>query len=284
MTMRIGATIFLTAGTIGAGELAGELEGRGYHSLWLPEHSHIPASRATPFPGGEPLPDHYRRVLDSVVALTVAATATERLVVGTGISLVMQHHPIEHAKSLATLDVVSGGRARFGVGFGWNREEMANHGVDYSTRRARAREHVLAMHRLWAEPPSGDDAVSFHGEFIDFDPVWQWPKPLQQPRIPTFVGGSPGPKLFAAVAEYADGWMPIGGAGVSKALPALAEAWSAARRDRPPEVIPFGVNPTADKLEYYRNLGCTEVVFNLPSGDRDGLLRTLDELQPLVPR
>lgn len=275
--MNFGVTIFFTDSTIGVAELARELEDRGYSSLYVPEHSHIPTSRATPFPGGEPLPDQYRRVFDPLVALTVAACATERLLVGTGISLAMQHHPIEHAKALATIDVISGGRARFGVGYGWNVEEMADHGVDYRKRRAQVREHVLAIHELWA-----NDVAEFHGEFVEFGPSWQWPKPRQQPRIPTFIGGSPGPKMFAAVAEFADGWMPIGGAGIRDALPALHDAWSAAGRDGLPSVMPFGANPSSAKLDYYRALGCSDVIFNLPSGTRDEVLGVLDTYQEFV--
>ncbi len=275
--MDFGATIFFTQQSIGVAELARELESRGYASLYLPEHSHIPASRETPFPGGEPLPEQYRRVFDSLVALSTAAAVTQHLAVGTGISLAMQHHPIEHAKALATLDVISGGRARFGVGYGWNKEEMRDHGVHYASRRAQVREHVLAIHRLWA-----DEVAEFHGEFVDFGPAWQWPKPVQQPRIPTYIGGSPGPKLFAAVGEFADGWMPIGGAGIREALPSLRDAWASAGRAGAPAVIPFGTYPSATKLDYYRELGCSSVVFNLPSADRDAVLATLDQYQTFV--
>ncbi|MEI2707017.1 MAG: TIGR03619 family F420-dependent LLM class oxidoreductase [Ilumatobacteraceae bacterium] len=276
-SMDFGVTIFFTDSTISVTDLATELEARGYASLYLPEHSHIPTSRATAFPLGEPLPEHYRRVFDSIVALTTAAAVTKRLLVGTGISLAMQHHPIEHAKALATLDVISGGRARFGVGYGWNVEEMADHGVAYGTRRAQVREHVLAIHRLWA-----DEVAEFHGEFVDFGPAWQWPKPRQQPRIPTFIGGSPGPKMFAAVSEFADGWMPIGGGGIRESMPALHEAWAAAGRQGAPAVIPFGSVPSPRKVEYYREMGCTHAVFSIPSAGRDEVLAVLDTYQPMI--
>ncbi len=275
--MDFGATIFFTTATIEVAELARELEARGYSSLYLPEHSHIPTSRATPFPGGEPLPDQYLRVYDSIVACTVAATVTTKLRIGTGVSLVMQHDPIINAKALATLDVLSGGRARFGVGYGWNAEEMQSHGVAYRTRRDQAREHVLAMQALWA-----NEVAEFHGTYVDFEPSWQWPKPVQQPRIPTFVGGSAGPKLFAAVSEFADGWMPIGGAGIREALPQLHDAWAAAGRSGHPQVMPFGTFPSEGKLANYRDLGCAEVVFNLPSAGRDEVLATLDRYQPFL--
>jgi probable F420-dependent oxidoreductase len=278
--MRIGLTIFLTDESIGAVEMARETEARGFSSLWFPEHTHIPTSRRTPFPSpdGE-LPAEYYRVLDPVVALTACAVATEHLVLGSGISLVAQHDPIAYAKSWATLDLISGGRSRFGVGFGWNVEEMHEHGVPYATRREHAREHVLAMHRLWSH-----EEASFIGEHVSFEPTFSWPKPLQQPRIPTYVGGGGGPKLFRHVAEYADGWLPIGGAGIRESLPKLHEAWAAAGRSGAPDVVPFGTVPSASKLDYYESLGCTEVVLRVPSFPRDEALRVLDEFAPFVGR
>jgi probable F420-dependent oxidoreductase len=276
--VQIGLTIFLTDRTIGAVELARAAEARGFSSLWFPEHTHIPVSRRTPAPTGEAeLPEEYLRCLDPVVALTAAAAVTERLIVGSGVALVAQHHPIDYAKAWATLDLVSGGRARFGVGFGWNVEEMEHHGVAYATRREQAREHVLAMQELWA----ADDA-SFAGRYVNFDASYSWPKPLQQPRIPTLVGGGAGPKLFAHVAEWADGWMPIGGAGIRDALPALHAAWAEAGRDGEPQVIPFGTVPSAEKLAYYASVGCTEVVLRLPAVGRDEALRTLDSYAAYV--
>ncbi len=276
--MRLGLTIFLTDRTIGAVEMARETEARGFSSLWFPEHTHIPTSRRTPAPTGDRvLPEEYLRCLDPLVALTAAAVATERLVVGSGVSLVAQHHPIDYAKAWATLDLVSGGRARFGVGFGWNAEEMEDHGVAYGTRREQAREHVHAMQALWAEPEA-----RFAGRYVNFEPTFSWPKPVQQPRIPTFVGGGAGPKLFAHVAEWADGWLPIGGGGIREALPALRAAWAEAGRDGEPQVIPFGTLPSAEKLAYYEQLGCTEVVLRVPAVGRDGVLAVLDSYAPLV--
>jgi len=276
--VRLGVTIFLTDRTIGVAELARETEARGFSSLWLPEHTHIPASRRTPAPaGGDQLAEEYFRSLDPLVALAAAASVTERLVLGSGVSLVAQHHPIDYAKAWATLDLLSGGRAQFGVGFGWNVEEMENHGVAYATRREQVREHVLAMHELWA-----NDEAAYSGRFVNFDPVFMWPKPIQQPRIPTLIGGSAGPKMFAHVAEWADGWMPIGGRGIRDALPALREAWSDAGREGDPQVIPFGTVPSAEKLEYYESLGCTEVVVRLPASGRDDVLAALDSFTPYL--
>lgn len=271
--MELGVTMFATDQSISPVELAVESEARGFGALWLPEHTHIPVSRATPWPvsvGGE-LPLKYKRSLDIVTSLGACAQATTTIRLGSGIALAAQHDPISYAKAWATLDVLSNGRAVFGVGYGWNREEMADHGVDYRTRRAHVREHVMAMQALWR-----DDEASFAGEFVAFEPAWAWPKPVQQPRIPTCIGGGAGPKMFAAIADYADGWLPIGGAGISAALPQLHEAWATAGRTGSPKVIPFGVHPTAGKLEYYAELGCEEAVLDIESMPRDEVLRILD--------
>ena len=276
--MRIGITVFLTDRTIDPITLAREVEARGFESLYFPEHTHIPVSRVTPPPtGDEELKDEYKRTLDPLVAMGAAAAVTSKIVLGTGVSLVAQHDPIVMAKQLATLDVMSNGRITLGVGFGWNQDEMADHGVDYSTRRAKAREHVLAMMELWA-----NDEASFDGEYVRFAPSWSWPKPVQRPRLRMLVGGGAGPKLFAHVAEYSDGWFPIGGAGVREALPALHDAWATAGRSGQPEVVPFGVLPDPGKLDYYRGIGCSEVVLRVEGLGRDSALRQLDEMAPLI--
>jgi len=276
--VRIGITVFLTDRTIDPITLAREVEARGFESLYFPEHTHIPVSRVTPPPtGDEELKDEYKRTLDPLVAMGAAAAVTSKIVLGTGVSLVAQHDPIVMAKQLATLDVMSNGRITLGVGFGWNQDEMADHGVEYATRRAKAREHVLAMMELWA-----NDEASFDGEYVRFAPSWSWPKPIQRPRIRMLVGGGAGPKLFAHVAEYSDGWFPIGGAGVREALPALHEAWAAAERGGEPEVVPFGVLPDPGKLDYYRSIGCSEVVLRVEGLGRDSALRQLDEMVPLA--
>lgn len=276
--MRIGVTIFFTDRSIDPATLAFAAEERGFASLYVPEHTHIPVSRRTPAPtGDDQLAEEYRRTLDPMVALAVAAEATTNLVVGTGIALVAQHDPIVYAKQWATLDLLAGGRTSFGVGFGWNVEEMEDHGVSYATRREQAREHVLAMHALWR-----DEEASFQGEYVRFDPTWSWPKPVQQPRIPTLVGGGAGPKMFAHVAEYADGWLPIGGAGVRAAMPVLQEVWEESGRVGSPEVVPFSVMADHGKLDYYRSLGCTEVVLRLPSAGYDTVMERLDELTAMA--
>jgi probable F420-dependent oxidoreductase len=277
--MQFGVTMFGTDRAMRPDELARAAEERGLSSLYLPEHTHIPLSRRTPPPtGDEVLPDYYARSFDPFVALTAAAAATERLRVGTGICLVAQRDPIVTAKVVASLDHLSDGRFVFGVGFGWNFDEIEDHGVDVHRRRDVAREHVLAMQRLWA-----DDEASFDGEFVRVPPSWAWPKPVQKPWPPVLIGGAAGPKLFAHVAEYADGWIPIGGGGVRAALPELHRAVEAAGRDPATvRVVPFGTIPDPGKLDYYASLGIDEVVLRVPVAERDVVLPVLDEFGELV--
>ena len=281
--MRFGITMFPTDRSIGIVELAREAEARGFDSLWVPEHTHIPASRETPWPGGGDLPEQYWRCLDPVVAMTAAAMVTERLRVGTGIMLAAQREPIANAKAIATLDHVTGGRVSLGIGYGWNREEMAHHGVAYGERRDVTREHVLAMQALWR-----DDEAEFHGTYVDFAPSRSWPKPVQRdvegrPGVPVLVGGGAGPKLFAQVVEYADGWIPIGGAGIATALPQLRERWAEAGRDPAAlQVVPFGTIPTVGKLDHYEALGITEAVALVPSEGRDKVLSWLDHVVEVI--
>lgn len=277
--VRYGVTLFPTDRSIGVVELARALEERGLDSLWLPEHTHIPTSRRTPWPVApdRPIDEKYKRSLDPLVALAAAAVATERLRLGTGILLAAQRDPIVTAKALASVDHVSGGRLAVGVGFGWNEDEMEHHGVEYRTRRARAREHVLAMRRLWE-----DEEAEFHGRFVDFSPSWSWPKPVQQP-LPVLVGGAAGPKLFAHIAEYAQGWIPIGGRGLREAIPRLREAVAEAGRDPSAlEVAPMAVVPDAGKFDHYEDIGCTEVVIDLPSAPADVVLPRLDDYAAMV--
>ena len=239
--MHVGLTVFCTDRSVSPLDLAVEAEARGFHSLYIPEHTHIPTSRETPPPTGDAeLAEEYKRTLDPFVALAAAAARTERILLGTGIALVAQHDPIALAKAVATLDHVADGRFVLGIGYGWNREEMADHGVAYRRRRAQVRETMLAMQELWSK-----DVAEYHGEFVDFAPSWQWPKPVQQPRPRVLIGGAPGPKLFAHIAEFGDGWMPIGGGGLKAAMPALRDAF--AERGRDPgaiHVVPMGVLPT----------------------------------------
>jgi len=281
--MRYGVTMFATDVSIDVVELARAVEERGLDSLWLPEHTHIPTSRTTPHPSGVELPEKYKRSLDPLVALAAASSATTTLRLGTGILLPAQRDPLVTAKAIASLDHVCGGRAAMGIGFGWNEEEMADHGVDFRQRRAVAREHVLAMQALWHE-----EEAAFEGEHVRFPATWSWPKPAQRdregrPHVPTLVGGGAGPKLFAHAVEYADGWVPIGGAGLTRALPTLRAALEEAGRDPDHfEVVPFAAKPDHGKLDHYQGLGVSETVFDLPSAGRDEVLAVLDGIATMV--
>ncbi|UUU33178.1 LLM class F420-dependent oxidoreductase [Streptomyces sp. CA-210063] len=276
--MRISVTIFLTDETITPTRLARELEQRGFAGLYLPEHTHIPVERTTPYPAGGELPREYGRTLDPFVALGQAAAVTERLGLGTGITLVAQHDPIDLAKQIATVDHLSGGRLTLGLGYGWNVEEAADHGVDWRTRRELVRDRMALMRALWAEEPT-----AYEGEFGSVRASEAHPKPVQKPRGPvvgprTLIGGAAGPKLFAHIAEYADGWLPIGGRGLGEALPVLRAAWADAGRDPAGlQVVPYAVLPSAGKLAYYAELGIEEAVLQLPAAGEGEVLRLLDE-------
>jgi probable F420-dependent oxidoreductase len=276
--MRYGITAFLTDGSIGPAELARAAEERGLESLWVPEHTHIPLSRVTPWPGRGELPEEYKRTLDPFIALTVAAAATKRLRVATGICLVAQRDPIVTAKEVASLDLVSGGRFVFGVGIGWNRDEAEDHGVDFPRRRSQAREHVLVMQRLWS-----DEVASFEGTFRKLPPSWAWPKPVQRPRPPIFVGGAPSPALFAHIAEWGDGWLPLGGGGVQEGMQALRVAFEKAGRDPgTARLVIYGALPDVEKMEHYRGLGAEEVVFRMPSEGVEGMMPLLDRYAEVI--
>ncbi|MDP5312704.1 LLM class F420-dependent oxidoreductase [Streptomyces poriferorum] len=275
--MRIATTIFLTDETITPVRLAHQLEQRGFAGLYLPEHTHIPVSRETLYPAGGELPPEYGRTLDPFVALAQAAAVTERLELGTGITLITQHDPIDLAKQIATLDHVSGGRFTLGLGFGWNVEEAADHGVAWSTRRELGRDRMALMRALWSAEPT-----AYEGEFGSVRASHAYPKPVQKPRGPvvgprTLIGGAAGPKLFAHIAEYADGWLPIGGRGLTESVPALRTAWESAGRDpKDLQVIPYAVLPSPGKLAHYADLGIEEVVLQLPPAAEPEVLRTLD--------
>ncbi|MGO8869914.1 MAG: LLM class F420-dependent oxidoreductase [Acidimicrobiales bacterium] len=271
--MRLGITAFLTDRDMAPTDLARAAEERGFHSLYLPEHTHLPVRAATPPAVVEGVrPEDYRRSLDPFVALAAAVSVTDRILLGTGVVLVAQHDPIVLAKQVATLDHLSGGRVVLGIGFGWNRAEAEDHGVVFGERRAVAREHLLCMQALWSE-----DEAEYHGRYVSLDPCWSWPKPVRRPRVTTLVGGGATPSVFAAVAEYADGWMPIGGSGLAEALPRLRRAVEEQGRDPGAvRVVPFGTVPTAAKLDHFRGLGIDEVVLRVPSGPPAAMLAVLD--------
>src|ERR671918_2345309 len=235
--MNFGVTMFPTRYSVGPAELARAVEERGFESLFFPEHTHIPTSRRSPWPGGADLPNEYRETFDPFLALTAAAAVTERLLVGTGICLVVERDPVTTAKEVASLDLLSGGRFLFGVGGGWNREEMENHGTDPRTRFRLLRERVLAMKAIWTE-----GEAEFHGEFVDFDPLWSWPKPVQRPHPPVLVGGN-GPGVLDRVLEFGDGWMPNPSRGrIRDGMEELARRAEEAGRGPVPVTV-FGARP-----------------------------------------
>lgn len=273
--MKHGVLIFPTDKAIRPDHLAREVEARGFESLWFPEHSHIPASRETPWGGQEgapPLPEQYWRSHDQFVALAYAAAVTTDLILGTGISLVAQRDPIWTAKEVATLDHLSGGRVIFGVGYGWNKEEMAQHGTPYSQRRALMREKILMMKALWTQ-----DEASYQGELMSLEPSWAWPKPVQKPHPPIVMGAYPGPKTLADIVEYCDGWIPLAGRHpiedqVKKVRQAVADA------GRDPEafqVIVYGAK--IHMLDGFREAGVDHAIFSLPPLGPDVVIPKLDE-------
>jgi probable F420-dependent oxidoreductase len=278
--MDIGVELFPTDQVPTPGRVAAEAEARGIESIWFPEHTHIPTSRLTPFPGGEPLPQHYKRTLDPFVAIASAAAATSTLRLATGICLVAQRDPIVTAKEVASVDYLSDGRFVFGIGMGWNVDEMRHHGVDPKRRRALVREKVLAMRALWTE-----DAGRFDGEYVSFSPSWSWPKPVQRPHPPIVMGGAGGPATFAQVVEYCDGWMPIHGRReVLPRLPELrARAEQAGRDPASIELGVFGAPPMSDVLESYAAKGFRRVVIGLPQDRGEaGVLDVLDQAAKFV--
>lgn len=271
--MHVAALIFPTDHTIRPDLLAKELEARGYESFWVAEHTHIPLSRRTPYPGGGDLPDMYWRTMDPFVALTAAAMVTERLQIGTGICLVNQHHHINLAKQTASLDLLSGGRFLFGIGVGWNEDEMEHHGTDPRKRRSMARERVLAVRELWTK-----EAAEFHGDFVDFSPSASFPKPVRAPHPPVILGGAGGPVTFRHVIEYCDGWMPIHGRGNPlEKLPLLRQMAEEAGRD--PDSIEIGIYgcPAREtEVAAYREAGVARVVLWLPAADPDAVLSVVE--------
>ncbi|MSO78621.1 MAG: LLM class F420-dependent oxidoreductase [Acidimicrobiia bacterium] len=270
--------MFATDRTMSVHELARAAEERGLHSLYIPEHTHIPTSRATPAPMGGDLDEEYSHTVDPFVALAAAAAVTQRIRLGTGICLIAQREPLVTAKVVATLDQISDGRVELGIGFGWNREEMEHHGIDFATRRDRAREHMLAVKELWTK-----DTASFDGTFVKFESSWSWPKPVQAGGPPVLIGGAAGPKMFRHIAEYADGWIPIGGAGLRAALPDLHEACEAFGRDPSVlRIVPFGTTPDPGKFDYYASMGIEEIVLRVPGGTADTVLPILDQYAAIV--
>ena len=277
--MRVGVFHFPTDYGIDIRELAQAVEARGFDSLFVCEHTHIPVSRRTPFPSGGELPKRYKHTHDPFVALAFAAAATRTIRIGTGVCLLPQHDPIVTAKAIASLDLLSGGRFEFGIGGGWNVEEMENHGTRYETRFKLMRERVLAMKALWTE-----ERAAFHGELVSFDPVWLYPKPEQKPHPPILLGGETDHTL-RRVVEFCDGWFPRARADFDPkaAVARLHRAATDAGRD--PAALPitvFNGPPDRAVLATYREAGIYRAVLHVPDLGRDEALRTLDAMAPLA--
>jgi len=277
--MHIGVCMFNTDYAIRIEELARAAEERGFESLWVPEHTHIPVSRKTPFPGGGELPREYKHTLDPFVALAAAAMVTKTLRLGTGICLLIQRDTITTAKEVASVDFVSNGRFLFGVGGGWNQDEMENHGTDFKTRFKRLGEQVRAMKELWTK-----ETAQFHGQFVNFDPVWMHPKPVQKPHPPVLFGGE-SEHTLRRVVEIGDGWFPRARSAerVVAGMEDLKKRAAAAGRDmKTISVSVFGAPGDAAVLDRYRQAGVTRVIVRLPSEARDKVLPLLDQHAKLL--
>jgi probable F420-dependent oxidoreductase len=272
--MKFGVAMFNTDYSMRIDDLAREVEARGFESLWVPEHTHIPKSRKSPWPGGPNLPKEYWHTYDPFVALSMAAAVTTRLKVGTGICLVIERDPITLAKEIASLDFLSKGRFLFGIGGGWNAEEMENHGTDFKKRWRVMRERILAMKEIWAK-----DEAEYHGEFVNFDPIWSYPKPVQKPHPPILLGVNT-PKARERVVEYCDGWFPLAGragdlaAGIAD-LHRLAQ--KAGRDPKSLSVSVYAATAEEGAVRQYEKAGAERAIFNLPSAERDAVLPILDK-------
>ena len=277
--MDIGIAMFPTDYSIGPAELAIAAEERGFESLWFPEHSHIPLSRKSPWPGGPELPKAYYDVMDPLVALAAASSVTKTIRLCTGICLVIQRDPIQLAKEVATLDQLSNGRVILGVGAGWNAEEMADHGTVFESRFRLMAERIAAMKTIWTETKP-----EFHGEFVDFDAMMTWPKPVQKPHPPIIVGGG-FPYGAKRAIEYGDGWMPIGGRGWDPLETMQRFRQMAADADRDPDslsVTIFGYDDETGTIQNYHDAGVSRTVFIIPPSNRDETLPLLDQYAALI--
>ena len=277
--MKFGVSMFNTDYAMRIDDLARAVEERGFESLWLPEHTHIPKSRKSPWPGGANLPKEYWHTHDPFVALAMAAAVTRTLKLATGICLVIERDPITLAKEVASLDFLSNGRFLFGIGGGWNAEEMENHGTDFTKRWRVLRERILAMKEIWTK-----DEAEFHGEFVNFDPIWSYPRPVQKPHPPIILGVNT-PKARQRVVEYCDGWLPIA-ARAGDLVAGIADlrqsAEKAGRDPRSITVTVYGGNPEEGAVRGYEKAGVDRVVFPLPSADRDTVVPILDRYAKLI--
>jgi probable F420-dependent oxidoreductase len=281
--MDFGAAMFFTDYAMAPGEFARALEARGFESVWAPEHSHIPTSRTTPFPQEGELPKKYYEAMDPFVTLTAAAVATETLKIGTGVCLITQRDPIQTAKLVASIDQVSGGRFLFGVGGGWNAEEMTDHGTQFRTRFKLMRERIAAMKEIWTK-----SEAEYHGEFVDFPAMISWPKPVQEPHPPVIVGGA-FPYAARRALAYGDGWIPHASrpqyGDVTDFLPRFSRmAVEAGREPGSVPVTVWGVAEDLDLLKHHRDLGIARVVVSLPSAPTGEVLPILDRWAELIER
>jgi probable F420-dependent oxidoreductase len=286
--MKIGVMALCTDESISVPEFAMGAEARGFDSVYLGEHTHQPVKMASQYPMGQP-PTGMRRMVDPLIALAAAATVTSSLELGTAVMLPSQHDPLVCAKQIATLDHISRGRVVLGVGYGWNDEEMMNHGVDPSRRRSVLREHMLAMEALWR-----DESAAAGGRRVHFSESWQWPKPWGRARPPVLMGAAPGPSTYRHIAEYCDGWMPVAGSDLKTQLPLLRRAFAAAGRDPDSlEICVLGCPPTPKAIERYAGLGVQRVILTVPllergqtvdTVSRDDAERAMDQLQGLLGR
>jgi probable F420-dependent oxidoreductase len=273
--MRFGIAVFPTDHGADPATIARLVEQRGFESLFFPEHTHIPVSRRTPWPGGGELPEQYSRTHDPFVALTAAAAVTEGLLIGTGVCLVIERDPIVTAKEVASLDRLSGGRLLFGVGAGWNVEEMENHGTDPRRRFSLMRERIEAMKAIWTQAEA-----SYHGEHVDFDPIWCWPKPVQEPHPPVLVGGT-GERVLERVVAFGDEWMPNRGSRLGERIEELNRLAAEAGRDPIPVTL-SGARADPELIERGAEAGVHRLTFYVQSADADETERQLDELASKV--
>jgi probable F420-dependent oxidoreductase len=270
--MLFGVCMFTAEYAISVVDLGRAAEEHGFESLFVPEHTHIPTKRVTPWAGGGDLPREYAHTLDPFVALAAVAAVTTRIKLGTGICLVIQRDPITLAKEVASVDQLSGGRFLFGVGAGWLREEIANHGTDPRTRWRLFGERMRAMDAIWSS-----DAAEFHGQYVNFDPIWSWPKPVQKPRPPVLLGGDV-PSSMQRVIDYADEWLPHPDRGEQPLSQRIAEFWQlseGAGRGRLPVSV-YGVRADPRLVEEYQAAGVSRCVFRLPAAAADEVLPALE--------
>ncbi len=278
--MEFGVTMFAADYAMDVAELGRESEARGFESLWFPEHTHMPVATTLNSTGSGPLADEYRRTLDQFVVLAAVAAVTQTIKIGTGICLITQRDPILLAKEVASVDHLSKGRVIFGIGAGWNRPEIENHGVPYARRWRMMRERVAAMKEIWA-----NDEAEYHGELVNFDKINSWPKPVQKPHPPIIVGGD-GPRAVDHMVEYGDGWLPHptgGGASLEDRIKAANEKLAAAGR-QPVPVTVFGALGDDAEIAEYQRLGVARCVLRLPPRQRDEVLPVLDRFAALVAR